>query len=59
MPALSLEEHSKKMDTLISSILELCKEKGVTMFELRCLGTRLERKISEVLEQQERETMLR
>lgn len=56
---LSLAEHSKKMDALVSGILELCEKEGVTMFELKCLGSRLERKISEVLEQQERETEFR
>lgn len=49
MERIDLESHIKKMDALVSDILELCEKKGVTMFQMSMLASRLDRAIQDEL----------
>ena len=48
-----LSEHNKRMDALVSRILELCEKEGITMFQMRMLASRLGRAVSYELSNQE------
>lgn len=56
MKELYLPDHDKKMDALASRILALCESEGVTMFELKMLPSRLERRIHDEIVKQEATT---
>mgnify|MGYP001514409240 FL=1 len=56
---LELTQHNKRLDALVSRILELCETEGATVFEMRMLSHRLERIIPAVLDSQEKKTLFK
>ena len=56
---LELTQHNKRLDALVSRILELCETEGATVLEVRMLSRRLERIIPAVLDSQEKKTLFK
>lgn len=56
---LELTQHNKRLDALVSRILELCETEGATVFEMRMLSHRLERIIPVELDSQEKKILFK